>query len=83
MIQFAGGTVCSLAEAQPNQLVRVERILYRTLRELLAGIGLHEGDQLLCRGSYRSRVILQAETGRRVIVNQEWARFIRVRTRDG
>jgi hypothetical protein len=83
MIQIADGRVRSLAEVEPDELVRVERILYRVLRELCATLGVHEGDQLICRGSFQSRVVLQSETGRRVLIDRDWARFIRIRTCDG
>lgn len=78
MIRIAEGAVHSLSEAQPDQWVRVQHILYDALREYCGQIELQEGDRLLCR-SNRQFVVLRSESGRSVIVPQDRARFIRVR----
>lgn len=79
MIRIADGREQSLMEVTPNELVRVERILYAILRDLCDEIGLHEGDEVRCQRNAGSVVVLESETGRKLVVDQDWARFIRVR----
>ena len=56
----------------------VDRILYGILQDLCDSVGLHEGDIVVCRRASRSCLVLDVAHGRRVVIDQDWARFIRV-----
>jgi hypothetical protein len=71
--------VRSLAEVRPNDLIRVEHILFDSLREECHGIGIAEGDVLRCRRSSRAVLLLETSAGRTLILDSDWARFIQVR----
>jgi hypothetical protein len=79
MIRIAAEPALSLSEVRPHDSIRIERILYESLRDRCAGIGLHEGDQLRCRQTSSLYLLLETETGRSLMLDQDWARFIRVR----
>jgi hypothetical protein len=68
----------SLAEVQPDQLVRVEHILFDMLKDLCHGIGIVEGDVLRCRRSSRAVVLLETAAHRTVIMDGDWARFVQI-----
>jgi len=72
----------SLAEVQPDQLVRIEHILFDTLKDLCHGIGIVEGDVLRCRRTSRAVVLLETLAGRTIILDGDWARFVQVRVVD-
>jgi hypothetical protein len=69
----------SLAEIQPEQLFRIEHILFDMLKDLCHGLGIIEGDVLRCRRTSRSVVLLETLDGRTIILDADWARFVQVR----
>ncbi len=71
-------TVRSLADVGPSETVRIERILFHTLQDLCYGLGLEVGDVVRCRRATRSILVLETETGRTIIVDTDWARFVEV-----
>ena len=68
----------SLAEIRPGQRVRVEPILFEMLKDLCRGIGIVEGDVVRCRRTSRAVVLLEVASGRTVILESDWARFVEV-----
>ena len=79
MLASADRGARSLAEVRPDERVRVQLILYGILRDLCDGAGLHEGDCVTCRRSSGAHLVLESEHRRRIVIDQEWARFISVR----
>jgi hypothetical protein len=69
-----------LAQALPDETIRIERVLFKVLRDLCSGLGLSEGDVLRCRTVSETVVLLESPGGRTIVIDQEWARFIEVRT---
>jgi hypothetical protein len=70
----------SLADIQPDERVAIEHVLFGTLKALCDELGIHEGKEVRCRRSTRSVLVLENETGRTVILDQDWARFVEVRS---
>jgi len=69
---------CSLAMASAGQAVEVREILGERLREYCHDIGLHEGDVLRCRVNGPTHKIMTTASGRTIVLEQDWARFIDV-----
>ena len=67
-----------LAAVPPAAVVRVDHILFETLRDLCFGIGLHEGDRVRCQDSTAYSMTLSDENGRTIVIDRDWARFITV-----
>jgi hypothetical protein len=74
----AGEAVRSLAHIEPRQHVRIRSILFSTLREFCRDIGLHEGDEVVCRRASATILVLRAANGRTVLLERDRARFIEV-----
>jgi len=72
-----------LAQALPNETVRIERMLFKVLRDLCYGLGVAEGDIVRCKTVSESIVLLESPGGRTIVIDQDWARFIEVRSADG
>lgn len=72
-----------LAQALPNETVRIERMLFKVLRDLCTGLGVAEGDVVRCKTVSESIVLLETEKGRTIVIDQDWARFIEVGPPDG
>jgi hypothetical protein len=69
----------SLADVQPDERVAIEHVLFGTLKTLCDDLGIHGGEAVRCRRSTRAVLVLENETGRTVILDQDWARFVEVR----
>jgi hypothetical protein len=69
----------SLAEIRPGESVRIEHILFDMLKDLCSGIGIAEGDVVRCRRTSNAVILLETSTGRTVILDGDWARFVEVR----
>jgi hypothetical protein len=68
----------SLAGLRPGERIRVERILFETLRQHCSGRGVREGD-VLTGGAAASRlVLLRTAAGRVVPCERDWARFVAI-----
>ena len=67
-----------LADIEPNALVRVDYIVFGTLRDLCFGIGLREGDRFLCEAISPDSIVLADPDGKVISLDREWARFISV-----
>jgi hypothetical protein len=80
MFQTKGAATRSLAQIGPGERVCIDRILYGILREVCAGAGLHEGDSVVCRRAAGAHIVLQSEERPGILIEQEWARFISVRS---
>lgn len=74
----ARGASRSLAAVSDGERVRVDCILFGTLREYCESLGIHEGDTLYCRSHASSRMVLETRGGRTVLLEEDWARFVRV-----
>jgi hypothetical protein len=72
----------SLADIEPFEIVRIERILFDTLKDLCHGIGLAEGDVVSCRRASRAVLLLETAERRTLIIDCDWARFIQVSVQD-
>lgn len=72
-----------LAQALPDETVRIERMLFKVLRDLCIGLGVVEGDVVRCRTVTESIVLLETPGGRTIVIDQDWARFIEVGPVDG
>lgn len=70
----------SLADIRPNERVSIKHVLFGTLKVLCGDLGLHEGAEVRCRRATRSVLVLENERGRTVILDQDWARFVEVRS---
>jgi len=68
----------SLANIRPDEVACIEGILFGMLRDLCYGLHLEEGDCVRCRRTSRTTVILEVADGRRVVLDQDWARFISI-----
>jgi hypothetical protein len=71
-----------LAQALPDETIRIERMLFQVLRDLCSGLGVAEGDVVRCRTVSGTVVLLEDLGGRTIVIDQEWARFIEVRSAD-
>ncbi len=74
----AASSLRSLAEVHPDETIRIERILFGSLKDLCYGIGLEEGSTMHCRQNSRAIVLLETPGGRTVVLDADWARFIQV-----
>ncbi|HEU4563248.1 MAG TPA: hypothetical protein VFS05_01320 [Gemmatimonadaceae bacterium] len=72
----------SLAGVHAGETVEIESILFESLRELCAELGLHAGDQVCCRAHGQGFLFLEARGGRVVSLERDWARFVAVRRAD-
>lgn len=72
------GPVRSLATARAGEAVMIQRILFGTLRELCADIGVFEGDVVSCRAGTSTHLVLRTSAGRTIPLDREWARFIQI-----
>jgi hypothetical protein len=68
----------SLAEVEPDEVFRIEHILFDTLPDRCGGMGIAEGDVLRCRRTSRALVLLETNDGRTLIMDGDWAPFIQV-----
>lgn len=68
----------SLATAAAGQAVEVREIRGARLREFCRELGVREGDVLRCRVSGATHKILVTASGRTIVLEQDWARFIDV-----
>lgn len=66
----------SLAGVCDGETVRIERILFDTLRDLCHDVGLAEGDVVHCRHNSNAVLLLGTDEGRTIILDSDWARFI-------
>ena len=73
-----GLTPRSLAEIRPSDTVQIRTILFGTLKDLCHGLGLAEGDVVCCVRSSPGILLLRTGTGRKVLFEMDWARFIAV-----
>ena len=69
----------SLADIHADETVLIDHVLFDTLRELCADLGIEEGAEVRCRRSTSAVLLLENPQGRTVILDQDWARFIEVR----
>lgn len=75
-------THASLAGVEAGETVVIESILFDSLRELCAELGLHAGDRARCRANGPRFLFLEAPGGRVVSLDRDWARFVAVRRID-
>ena len=68
----------SLASAAAGEPLRVQTILFDSLRHACRELGVHEGDLVRCRRGTGSQLVLETDAGRTVALQREWARFIQV-----
>lgn len=69
----------SLAGVRAGETVVIESILFGSLRELCAHLGLHPGDKTRCHANGPGFLYLEAPDGRTISLELDWARFIAVR----
>lgn len=60
--------------------MEIRRILFDVLRDLCADLGVQEGDVVRCRANTPSHLLLETAGGRTVALEQDWARFIQIRS---
>ncbi len=68
----------SLAAVQTGESFTVARLLGDPTRELCHGLGVHEGDTLLCREAARFHLWLQTSDGVVVGIERDDARYVEV-----
>ncbi|MEX2283409.1 MAG: hypothetical protein WEE89_13080 [Gemmatimonadota bacterium] len=68
----------SLAAIEPNQVVKIEKLLFASLERLCADLGLREGDLVRCRASSTRRLYLSTVDARTVAIDRDQARFVQV-----
>lgn len=68
----------SLAGIRAGDVVQIQQILFDNLRSHCAALGLTEGDLVRCRLDGHESLLLVTPTGRTVLLERGWARFIRV-----
>jgi hypothetical protein len=66
----------TLARVAPGDCVRICEILFDQLRSDCAHAGVRVGDVLMCRNASSFQVGLAGPDGRRVLLDQDWARWI-------
>jgi hypothetical protein len=79
MRRLRDGTSC-LADVKTAQTVRIECILFDSLKDLCYGVGLAEGDVIRCRRASRSALVLETAEHRTLIFDSDWARFVQVKS---
>lgn len=72
------GPVRSLAATRAGEAVMIRRILFGTLRNLCADLGVFEGDIVSCRAGTSTHLVLRTSAGRTIPLDREWARFIQI-----
>jgi hypothetical protein len=72
------GPVRSLASARAGEAVMIRRILFGTLRNLCADLGVFEGDVVSCRAGTATHLVLRTASGRTIPLDREWTRFIQI-----
>lgn len=73
-----GPTLRSLAEIRPADTVQIRTILFGTLKDLCYGLGIAEGDVVCCVRTSPGVLLLRTGSGRKVLFEMDWARFIAV-----
>lgn len=66
----------SLAAATVGQVVEIREIQGEGLRAFCHEIGLNEGDVLRCRVNGTTHKIMVTTSGRTIVIEQDFARFI-------
>lgn len=61
-----------------GEAVRIQRILFDSLRSLCEDLGIHEGDVLHCRAATPALLLLDVPGGHTVELELGWARFVQV-----
>lgn len=64
--------------ADAGEAVEVREILGERLRAFCHDIGVNEGDVLRCRVNGPTHKIMVTASGRTIVLEQDWARFIEV-----
>ena len=68
----------SLVDVTPGETVKVRQVIFDSLREYCAELGVHKGDRLTLLEGGLSNLLLEEEDGRLVCCPCEFARFIEV-----
>jgi hypothetical protein len=68
----------SMASAHAGETLHVRRILFDALRAHCAELDVREDGAVRCRTVTQTRLVLETESGRTVLLDRDWARFIQV-----
>ena len=68
----------SLTTVTPGSAVEVREILGEGLRAFCHEIGINEGEVLRCRADGATHKIMVTASGRTIVIEQDYARFINV-----
>jgi hypothetical protein len=74
----AAGTGFSMSRVAAGDAILVRAIYFGRLGSDCASIGLHAGDVVRCRSSSSTQLNLERRSGGRVLLSQDWARWIEV-----
>ena len=74
----AASAVRTLATIQPGERLSIERVIFDSVRVRCQKTDLREGTTTTCVAGTPDHLMLEAATGRLVIVERRWARFVEV-----
>ena len=74
----AASAVRTLATIQPGECLSIERVIFDSVRVRCMETDLREGTTTTCVAGTPDHLMLEAATGRLVIVERRWARFVEV-----
>jgi hypothetical protein len=74
----ASAPAVSLASVTAGDSIRVRGFLYDQLSSDCALIGLRVGDEVKCTSNSSAHFNLESDSGPRVLVHRDWARWIEV-----
>jgi hypothetical protein len=75
-------TRMSLAAVRDGEKVQIDRILFDKLKNLCYNLGIEEGKVVRCRHNTRAVLLLETGASRTIIIDQDWARFVQVLTKE-
>lgn len=73
-----GGSVRSLVQVSPGELIRVQLIVFEFARASCWGLGIRQGETLRCVAAGEDNVTVVRKDGSRLRVPAECARFVAV-----
>lgn len=72
----------SLAEIHAGDIASIEGFVFPLVESHCTERGLPRGEVVRCRSAGRSVLVLEAGDGHTVLVDSDWARFVRVDIHD-
>lgn len=82
MPSHAAPGVRSLAEIRAGDIASIEGFVFPLVQLHCTEKGLPVGETVTCRSAGRSVLVLETGVGRAVLVDTDWARFVRVDIHD-